>query len=576
MKKIVYGFIALAAVFAGLTSCDDTNIDFPGGVDENVGPINIVVSTKGDDTRVYYQHDGTKECLDAEWQEGDNVLAISPNGTAYQLTVEDIEGDVAHIKGDAVRGVTVQLVYQKDISKAKWDKKGGLEVDFSEQSIDVDETGKYQIAPAVFAGPAAINEYGQGEGTLEYQCGIVKVPAVKGLPAGETITKISLWGTGIKKGKYSFDRSTGNIIYTPTSANIEADGYVPCDELVVNVTADDNLTYTSDANRTLSKEVFFAVPAGAILKQATVSTKDYYGYYFHNVYSLNDKSVLGQEISAKNYFTIDTLERYYFTVWDGTVDEDHPEPSSDARKIQIAKSNLYYDIAREKWLFEANPYDHRTHYAVTTNNVAVINGVQTVTEANTCGSFFWADKDRSSISWAETTPSYTTTDYEKNFFTNVSTFKVGEEPKGMWYTLSAKEWKYLYLGRTVLQKGNTGYRATCIWAHLPIEGGRTVSGYIFFHDNYLGMISDNMTYIPDGCVFLPAAGCRDGFEHIESGSDGSYWASNVTYQHVEAPMGSLLVFYNNGPNIDRLLLDKARSIRLVRNLPEESANPTTE
>ena len=87
-----------------------------------------------------------------------------------------------------------------------------------------------------------------------------------------------------------------------------------------------------------------------------------------------------------------------------------------------------------------------------------------------------------------------------------------------WRTLTDAEWQYLIYTRKV--QGETGRGHTCVW--VTLDSG--IKGYIIFHDNYVGPTT-GLTAIPEGCVFLPAAGQRKGVVIGNPGSSGCYWAS---------------------------------------------------
>ena len=84
-----------------------------------------------------------------------------------------------------------------------------------------------------------------------------------------------------------------------------------------------------------------------------------------------------------------------------------------------------------------------------------------------------------------------------------------------WRTLTVNEWKYLLNTRKV--KGKTGFGKTCVWTTLD----NTIKGLIIFPDDYMGETT-GLTSIPDGCVFLPAAGERGGTSVSQVGSRGRY------------------------------------------------------
>ena len=109
-------------------------------------------------------------------------------------------------------------------------------------------------------------------------------------------------------------------------------------------------------------------------------------------------------------------------------------------------------------------------------------------------------------------------------FTNVSGFTVNGATD-VWRTLTYDEWYYLLKSRKV--NGYTDFGATCAWAQL----NNGINGLIIFHDGYTGQTT-GLTSIPDGCVFLPAGGYRNGgignmFEYGEYLASTSYDASNL-------------------------------------------------
>ncbi len=70
--------------------------------------------------------------------------------------------------------------------------------------------------------------------------------------------------------------------------------------------------------------------------------------------------------------------------------------------------------------------------------------------------------------------------------------------KGLWRALSKEEWTYLI--------NNNG----SVWATI-----NEVRGRIIFCDGYSGEKEGEFTEIPEGCLFLPAAGWRDGVNELE-------------------------------------------------------------
>ena len=123
------------------------------------------------------------------------------------------------------------------------------------------------------------------------------------------------------------------------------------------------------------------------------------------------------------------------------------------------------------------------------------------------------------------------------FFTNCdattpnSAFTVDGET-GVWRTLSgtygSSEWDYLINQRDV--NGGTGYGHTCVYATVKNDDGEDVKGLIIFCDDYKGSTT-NLTSVPDGCVFLLAAGTRNfvnGCSLLDVAGYDGYYASSTT------------------------------------------------
>ena len=100
------------------------------------------------------------------------------------------------------------------------------------------------------------------------------------------------------------------------------------------------------------------------------------------------------------------------------------------------------------------------------------------------------------------------------FFTNDQFFQVSGNEAGTWRTLTKDEWDYLLKTRKV--GGKTGYLRTTL-----TDG---TSGLIIFPDNYTGATT-GLTSIPDGAVFLPAAGGRHEESVYDYGKYSNYWTS---------------------------------------------------
>ncbi|MBQ0096868.1 MAG: hypothetical protein KBS53_04375 [Bacteroidales bacterium] len=183
---------------------------------------------------------------------------------------------------------------------------------------------------------------------------------------------------------------------------------------------------------------------------------------------------------------------------------------SSSEYVQFSRGNLYCTRSGEEGSYtyefglERNQYDFRTRpgYA------SVINGVydEDGTDPDMSGHFYWdiakaqAGKDYGAFS--TTAPSGGTT-------SDVLDWGPALDAASHWTTLSSTEWNYLLKVRTV--KSATGLGNTCQFVIVKgVDGLDTgVDGLIIYPDDYDGDLftkQQEITAIPDGCVFIPMAG----------------------------------------------------------------------
>ena len=173
-------------------------------------------------------------------------------------------------------------------------------------------------------------------------------------------------------------------------------------------------------------------------------------------------------------------------------------------QIYFSQGNLYYDGS--KFNFEANQYD----------TTPTSDGDWDATHVS---HFYWSKDPNEAIK----------EDYyfeqegsgDDVFFTNADGFKVnvdGKEQSG-WRTLSTAEWQYLFNTRT-MKNGKDRYTLNITY------GGKM--GLVLYPDDYdKDPVTGTVTDLPDGVVFLPAAGYRDGSDVGNVGDLGSYWSSTA-------------------------------------------------
>ena len=173
---------------------------------------------------------------------------------------------------------------------------------------------------------------------------------------------------------------------------------------------------------------------------------------------------------------------------------------SATKQVHFSQGNLYWDGSAFK--FEANQYGFNSSY-----------------QSTYVSHFYWSKT--ASVAYAKDY-SETGTSGDDVFFTNVDGFKVnvgGKDQTG-WRTLSTKEWQYLFNTRT-MTNGKDRYTLNITY------GGKM--GLVLYPDDYDNdPISGSVETMPEGVVFLPAAGYRLGSDVSNVGDIGYYWSSTAS------------------------------------------------
>ena len=169
---------------------------------------------------------------------------------------------------------------------------------------------------------------------------------------------------------------------------------------------------------------------------------------------------------------------------------------SDTKKVYFSKGNLRY--ASGTWSFFDNQYDYYSSYS-----------------ADAWDKFGWST---SANNYGMST-SQTSSDYSGNFVDWGSKSDLQTALGTGWFTLTSDEWTYLFNTRTVNGGKGSGKSYTL---------GQSVNGklgVVLYPDNYTGAVysgSDWATFESAGCVFLPAAGYRNGSSVSVASTNGIY------------------------------------------------------
>ena len=197
---------------------------------------------------------------------------------------------------------------------------------------------------------------------------------------------------------------------------------------------------------------------------------------------------------------------------------------SDTKKVYFSKGNLRY--ASGTWSFFDNQYDYYTSYS-----------------ADAWDKFGWST---SAITYGMSTSTSSST-YSGNFVDWGATMGTG------WRTLSNDEWTYLFQSRT---------DASSKWGYATVAGK---AGIIIVPNDFTDPMKNNgsSAFVGSsttgwganvytegdnwnamqsaGCVFLPAAGNRDGTT-VKNAGTGYYWSSS--------PNGEAAAYYVRFYSVD--------------------------
>lgn len=222
---------------------------------------------------------------------------------------------------------------------------------------------------------------------------------------------------------------------------------------------------------------------------------------------------------------------------------------SETTKVEFSPGNLYYDGISSSWNFEAHQWDYRT----LSGKSAFFDGIFNTTPTNHWGLFGWSGNG-ATAAWGMST-STNNADYSGTF---EDWGKAMDETGNTWRTLKLSEWEYLLTTRKV--NGNTGFGHTCVWMELSNK----VEGLIIFPDGYTGKTTD-LKEIPDGAVFLPAAGWFNTGSTITAHQTGGYYRSSERNSSSTSTSTSTITFSKTSFLSSKYTSAFAKySVRLVR------------
>ena len=256
-------------------------------------------------------------------------------------------------------------------------------------------------------------------------------------------------------------------------------------------------------------------------------------------------------------------------------------------KVLFAQGNLQYQASTDTWRFAEHQYDYVGNAAG--NNTSSGRDTQSgwidLFGWGTSGKTFASGYGTAYQPWAT---SQTNTDYGPTDGTSglTGTYANGDWGVNMgtgWRTLTSDQWSYLFIDRTT---GGTVFgTAQARYTEATINtDGTGVNGIILFPDGVdiassevttAGTVNGGSAYATKcttdqwvaleskGCVFLPAAGFRNGTSVGGVGTVGHYWSSTPA----SSSNAYTLIFYSGSMSPDwSNLRYSGRSVRLVQDV----------
>jgi len=514
MKKNLFAISALALLTGISTSCHK---EIDNLQESNQNSKFIVTATIADnDTKMSYMETSSKN-LKPNWDEDDIIIGFDGDGNTYGYQVTSVVGTKATMaiitSGDYVGskttdptdGTKMYMIYAPGKKPSDISSKS-LTVSLANQSKDV--------IPALMMASATVSGSSLSL-SFQNKTAIIAIKDPVMAAASTSYTSITLVGTGVN-----------------TEVKFDLDG-------------SSNLQATYQTPGTITKAVEFTSEESKLVEGVT------YIVACPITSSTNLKFVTNYlETFEKTGKTVATGNYYYMTA--PTFTGGHTAgllsgvfSVSPTTVVGFSRGNLQYQASTGTWQFAANQYDYIGNAA----------GNNTTTGRDTQSAwidlFGWGATGHNSFGQKPYSINTTETDYK-----TVATAADGETltiankadwgycmggESSKWHTMSggsSGEWKYLLSTRIV--NGGTGEGKSYQRATINSDG-TGVYGLIIYPDYYTAQTtatsytsSQWTTMESAGCVFLPAAGGREGSTVEMAGTTGYYcsstaYESNTTY-----------------------------------------------
>ena len=263
--------------------------------------------------------------------------------------------------------------------------------------------------------------------------------------------------------------------------------------IAVTSSTDATYTLTCDPAESIAsaKDFCIALPAGSYTKIEITNSSDAKA-------TLNSAS--GVEVAANHIKPVTIGEsklNFMLNIPDGALPGVFSV--SATKKVYFSQGNLWADSSNELHFEEAQ-----------WNTIPTSDGIM---DTDHVSHFIWAGKVSEAVGNGY---------LGGNLFCDESHKVSVDGSDAIYYALSKDEWTYLFKTRTV--NGYTGEDKS--YSFYIIFGGKI--GLVLYPDNYSGtVLSGTVETLPQGVVFLPAAGCRYDSDVYDIDSMGNYWSSSA-------------------------------------------------
>ena len=353
------------------------------------------------------------------------------------------------------------------------------------------------------------------------------------------VLKLDLKGTGTVSYIVLKDNNTNAKLHGTATVSVSAPGATPSLTSASFTDGRNDLKLTCgtgvELNENTATSFYFVVPVG------TLGTKGFIidVYNANDEYYRIDKSNISGNIIQRAIISTLAVDNVEVPEVTPTGALSGKFSVAEGKQVYFSQGNLQYVKNENKWQFATTQYetvetddqDVGENYA--NQNVVSLfgwgtSGKNQESDLNYINYQPWATAAENIVSEDynvygygpsnNVSPDYLSVDAGSDWGANAIS-NGGNLPK-LWRTLTKDEWTYLVDTRKI--NGETGYGHTYIDATV-----NDVFGVIIFHDDYDGSTT-GLTSIPEGCLFLPAAGERYGKGAQEVGMSGTYWSSSPT------------------------------------------------